>query len=360
MVALAAVALAGMDQKDELYKTVRIKNVEEILKDFKVFTFESNDPVHYQAGQYITLVDVSKGIEIRRSYSMTSTPGLDQDISVGVKRIPNGFFSRLLIDHAKAGDKLLTSGAGGRFILPEDMGAYSELFLFAAGSGITPIYSIIKQCLHFHPKLHITLVYSNHSETTSIFKSDLEQWSLQYKSRFSIEWLFSNSANLTSARLHRDLLMHIVNHIAPSTYKNALYYVCGPLSYMRMCTFVLQEMNVHPENIRKENFLIAQPRPPVLLPPDKDLHTALIHFRGTNYSIPVHYPDSILQAAKKAAVALPYSCETGRCANCIARCIRGNIWLSHNEVLTEKEMASGLTLTCVGHPVGGDVELVIE
>ena len=129
---------------------------------------------------------------------------------------------------------------------------------------------------------------------------------------------------------------------------------------MRMCTFVLNEMNVASENIRRENFLVAQPPPAVSLPPDRDTYTALIHFRGNNYSFAVHFPDSILQAAKKAAVALPYSCETGRCANCLARSIKGSIWLSHNEVLTEKEMANGLTLTCVGHPVGGDVELVIQ
>src|SRR6476620_9523957 len=142
-----------MPSEDELYKTIRIKEVKQIINDFKVFTFESNEPMLYQAGQYITLVDVSKGIEIRRSYSMTSCPGVDKDISIGVKRIPNGFFSRLLIDQARPGDELLTSGAGGRFILPTDIENYGELFLFAAGSGITPIYSIIKQCLHFYPKI---------------------------------------------------------------------------------------------------------------------------------------------------------------------------------------------------------------
>jgi ring-1,2-phenylacetyl-CoA epoxidase subunit PaaE len=129
---------------------------------------------------------------------------------------------------------------------------------------------------------------------------------------------------------------------------------------MRMCNFVLHEINVPTENIRRENFLIAQPPPVVSLPPDRDLHSARIHFRSNTYSIPVHYPDSILQAAKKLGLSLPYSCETGRCANCVARCINGKVWLSYNEVLTEKDIANGLTLTCVGHPVGGDVELAIE
>jgi ferredoxin len=129
---------------------------------------------------------------------------------------------------------------------------------------------------------------------------------------------------------------------------------------MRMCNFVLHEMNVPTESIRKENFLIAQPPPVVSLPPDRDVHTALIHFHSNTYSIPVHYPDSILRAAKKLGLILPYSCETGRCANCVARRLNGEVWLSNNEVLTEKDIANGLTLTCVGHPVRGDVELTIE
>jgi ferredoxin-NADP reductase len=345
---------------DELYKLIRIKEITEVARDFKLFTLDANEPIPYQAGQYITFVDISTGNEIRRSYSMTSCPGIDKEISIGVKRIPNGFFSRRLFDHAKCNDNLFTSGVGGRFILPANTASYTQLFLFAAGSGITPVYSILKHCLYFYPSLHVTLVYSNHSAFTTIFKKELETLAALFTDRLKIEWLFSNAANLTSARLYRDLLIRIVQTTAPSSYKNALYYVCGPLPYMRMCTFVLHEMNVPPENIRRENFLIAQPPPVVSLPPDRDTHTAFIHYRENSYSIPVHFPDSILQAAKKAAVILPYSCETGRCANCIARCIKGNIWLSHNEVITEKEMANGLTLTCVGHPVGGDVELVIE
>jgi ring-1,2-phenylacetyl-CoA epoxidase subunit PaaE len=78
------------------------------------------------------------------------------------------------------------------------------------------------------------------------------------------------------------------------------------------------------------------------------------------YKIEIRFPDSILQAGKKKGINLPYSCETGRCANCIAKCTKGNVWLSHNEVLTDSDLARGLTLTCVGHPQHGDVELVYE
>jgi len=348
-----------VDADSRQYQKIRIGKITEVLKDFKVFSFDSN-AIQYRAGQYLTLVHGNGANEIRRSYSMTTCPGFDKELSIGVKRVPNGFFSRMLIDHAMKGDELLTIGAAGRFVLPDQLKDDQHIFFFAAGSGITPIYSLIKECLYFHSHLEITLVYSNHTEATTIFKNELEVLQTEFSHRFQVVWLYSNTANLKAARLYRDFLIRLVTDLAPSTFKDSLYYLCGPLPYMRMCSFVLHEMNVPPENIRKENFLIAQPPPVVSLPPDRDLHSALIHFRGSTKSIPVHFPDSILQASKKIGLLLPYSCETGRCANCVARLIAGKIWLSHNEVLTEKDIASGLTLTCVGHPIGGDVELSID
>jgi ring-1,2-phenylacetyl-CoA epoxidase subunit PaaE len=86
----------------------------------------------------------------------------------------------------------------------------------------------------------------------------------------------------------------------------------------------------------------------------------IIQYAAETYQLKVQYPDSILQAAKKESISLPYSCEVGRCGNCAAKCIKGKVWLSYNEVLTEKDIQKGLTLTCVGHPVGGDVILKIQ
>ena len=125
-----------------------------------------------------------------------------------------------------------------------------------------------------------------------------------------------------------------------------------------MCTYTLREEKVPPENIRRETFLVHT-RPHQNFPPDKETHLAEISFDGKTYKFDVRYPDSILQAARKNGINLPYSCETGRCGNCAAQCLRGKVWLSYNEVLTEKDLLNGLTLTCVGHPVSGDVHLRI-
>src|SRR5882762_4753703 len=107
-----------------LYKTIRIKRITEEIKDFKIFSFEEDHNITYKAGQYLTLVYHSRNEEIRRSYSITSSPVLNEPLSIGVKRIENGFFSRQLVDTAKPGDELVTIGAGGLFTLPADISNY--------------------------------------------------------------------------------------------------------------------------------------------------------------------------------------------------------------------------------------------
>ena len=348
-----------MEQTPELYKPLRIQFIKEEVRDFKVFVFENANFIQYKAGQYITLIHSLRENQVRRSYSITYTPGLNEPLSIGVKRIPNGFFSRLLVDHAEAGDELLTSGSGGLFILPDNINAYQQIFFFAAGSGITPVYSLIKSALHFHSHLRIILIYSSPSPKTAIFRQEIRQLEEKFHDRFTVAWLFSNSPHLEGARLHRDALIGLVRNYAVASFQHLLFYVCGPLSYMRMCSFVLQEMDVPADNIKRENFLIAQPRPFQALPPDTQTHYAIIHFGTDTFEVPVEYPDSILNAARKRGIALPYSCETGRCGNCLAHCNSGTVWLSYNEVLTDKDLLKGLTLTCVGHPLNGDVDLTI-
>src|ERR1700730_7987648 len=244
-----------------LYKTIRVKEIKEPVKGFKLFVFENAHQVSYKAGQYLTLVtkaltnpdNSAEAREIRRSSSITSVPELNEPLSIGIKRIPNGFFSRLLVDHAESGDEFITTGTGGLFILPEDLRPYRQIFFFAAGSGITPVYALLKASVHLHSHLQVILVYSNRSQATTIFLEELNELQNQFPNRFKIEWLFSNTADLSKARLYRESLMEIVINNLAADHSETLYYICGPLSYMRMCTFVLQEMQVPPAKIKKEN-----------------------------------------------------------------------------------------------------------
>jgi ring-1,2-phenylacetyl-CoA epoxidase subunit PaaE len=126
-----------------------------------------------------------------------------------------------------------------------------------------------------------------------------------------------------------------------------------------MCVYTLQAIGVPGSNLKKENFVIHNVSHRQHLPPDKETHEVTIDFGKKNYSVSVDYPDSILKAAQKKGIQLPYSCEVGRCGNCVAKCVKGTVWHSYNEVLTDKDLEQGLILTCVGHPVGGDVKLTL-
>lgn len=348
-----------MNQQETPYHRLRIKEIREEAKDFKTFVFEDGHGIRYKAGQYLTLVRFENGEELRRSYSITSSPVLGEALSIGVKRVENGAFSRQLIDRTRPGDELLSTGSGGFFVLPDDAGRYKQFIFFAAGSGITPVLSLVKTALHALEHCRLVLVYSNASVEKAVYLKDLQALQQQFPHRFTLETLFSNAADLSRARLHRDLLLSYKEQFAGEGKSETLYYICGPESYMRLCTYTLQASGVDPSCIRKEHFYFTSQVRRDALPPDTKDHRALIRLGRTEYNIPVHYPDAILKAAKKEGLILPYSCEAGRCGNCVAKCIAGTVWHSYNEVLTEKELAQGLVLTCVGHPVGGDVTLEI-
>lgn len=342
-----------------LYHSLTITAIREEVPNFKTFVLEGEEPLHYKAGQYLTLVYTTGGEEVRRSYSIASAPALSEPLTIGVKRVENGFFSRLLVDKARVGDRLLTTGAGGRFTLPEEAHNYRQLFFFAAGSGITPIFSLIKTALHDHPHLHLVLIYSNASREKTIFREELEALAQQHPSRLHIEFLYSNAANLSKARLYRELLLQFLKSLSTAAAAQTLYYICGPEAYMRMVLYTLQGEGVLPENIRRENFVIERIRPPRAAPPETGPHEVALHLFGKDHRFTVQYPDTILSAARKQGLSMPYSCEVGRCGNCVARCTEGKVWLSYNEVLTEKELQNGLILTCVAHPIEGNVRVEI-
>lgn len=339
------------------YQSVTVAQVIEEVPDVKSFVFEETW-VDYKPGQYLTLVQNLNGEEIRRSYSISSTPANNEPLTICVKRVANGAISRMLIDDVVPGDKLITTGVGGFFVLPDDLFTYKQVFFLAAGVGITPIYSLLKTVLYQHRHLSVVLIYSNRSRASTIFYDELKALEENYAARFRTIFIESTSKNLLQAHLHRELLMTYVKAHTVAAFEQSLFYICGPEAYMRMCTYTLQEAHVPKENIRRENFSTHK-FSVASEPPDKDPHLVTVTHREEAYTIEVAYPDAILKAARKQGYILPYSCEAGRCGNCAAICKEGSVWMSYNEVLTEEELRKGWILTCTGFPVGGDVHLEI-
>jgi len=343
------------------YQAVIITSIREETPGVKTFTITYTDgsPITYAAGQFITFVFTHHGKEERRSFSISSCPATNEPLSFTVKRIDNGAYSRLLVDRAKVGDELYTTGAAGLFTLPEKEVNYEQVFFFAAGIGITPVFSLIKTVLITQPSQQVVLIYSNRSREDVVFYNELTALANHYPDRFKAEFLYSTSFDLSRARLSKALLPVLLKEYTHFSKEKLLFFICGPFSYMRMAILSLEEQGIHNEQIRKENFNTNDRVVLKAEPPDKGTHIATIKFNGKEYIFPVAYPDTILQAAKKHGLNLPYSCEVGRCGSCAAICTKGKVWLSYNEVLMDMDLKHGSILTCVGHPINGDVTIVI-
>lgn len=334
-------------------KVVRIQEESKQARTFWLEPLDDWNPV-YEAGQFLTLAFDTPYGEKRRSYSFSSSPATDTGLAITVKRLDNGEFSRFLVDSVKVGDVLRSTGIGGLFVLPDDRSSIQQYFFIAAGSGITPCFSLIKTLLHEGDRL-VTLIYSNRSPEDTIFYSQLQELQEAYPQRLNIKFLFRTQSGVYNSRLSSWLLGQLLDEYLQVTPEEAACYVCGPFDYMLTVQITL--LSRFPAGrIRKEDYS-SLPRKVRPQPPDTALHQAEIRIGGQQFSVPVQYPDTILDAAIKQGIQLPYSCRSGRCASCIATCHRGNVWMAYNEVLTDDEVAKGRILVCQSYPVGGDVEI---
>lgn len=341
------------------YQQLQIVQIIPEAKEVKTFVLQ---PINgwqpdYKPGQFVTLVFDTRHGEKRRSYSLSSSSAMNEALSITIKRVENGEFSRLLLSHANVGDVLSTSGITGFFLLPDDMDDTEQFFFLAAGSGITPCYSLIKTLLKTTEK-NIVLIYSNKNEADIIFKEQLHLLQKEYSEQFQIHFLISNKANIYQSRLSNWLLQQLLLRYLVVPKSKALFYLCGPFEYMQMITITLLNEGVAQKNIRKENFS-SLPRIIKPVPPETNPHLVSIHFQNQIHILTIQYPQTVLAAAKANDIALPYSCEAGRCGSCAATCINGKFWMAYNDVLMEDELAAGRILCCQAYPVGGDAEIIV-
>ncbi len=315
------------------------------------FTEISGKKINYNAGQFITLVFNHHNEEIRRSYSLSSSPD-EEFLSITVKRIANGEISRFLLTKVKHGDILNAVEPAGRFTIT-GFDKEKDIFLFSAGSGIVPIFSQLKFILKRPGKSRITLVYSNQNERTVLFKDEILELFVKHPARFRIVNMLSSEGN----RLNNQIVEQLVNDNVKFDLPGAEFYTCGPFTYMRMIRLTLLFMGIEPGQIRKENFVLETvpvTQSTINFPP----RNTRIHFNNETYDLVVGENQSILQAALQNNIQLPYSCRVGDCSTCAAICKSGKVEIVKNDVLTDADLAAGWILTCTGHPLTDDV--VIE
>ena len=308
----------------------------------------SRQPINYQAGQFVTLIFNHRNEEIRRSYSLSSSPDEDR-LAITIKRITNGEISRFMLSKMKPGDILNALAPAGRFTI-SNFEHEKDIVLFAGGSGITPIFSQIKYVLNRPGKSRLTLIYSNQDAKSILFKDELTELEAKNPDRFKLIHLLSSEAN----RLNPDKVEQLTRKIVQDNLASTEFYLCGPFSYMRMIRFDLVFMGVLPGQIRRENFVIetvSVTHTAINFPP----RNIKIKFRDELYDLVVGENQSILQAALQNGISLPYSCRNGVCSTCAAKCTAGTVQVIKNDVLTDADLADGWILTCTGHPVSDDV-----
>jgi ferredoxin-NADP reductase len=300
----------------------------------------------YRAGQFVTLRIVVDGSEELRSYSMSSAPGIDRDLQITVKRVAEGVVSNWILEHVRGGESLDVSAPAGAFVLPEGE-LTSDVAAFAAGSGITPIFSIVKSVLEATDR-HVRMVYANRNRSSVIFQDRLQSLEAQHPERLQITYNLDDLDGLVQPRVIADAL---------GSGLQSEFYVCGPKGFMDMVRTTLVWCGVRSNQLHVELF---SPDGEVAAPGPGSEAEVTVTLRGKTVTI-VHRPEwTLVQAARVAGLRPPTSCHLGQCGTCVAQVTEGRAQMANNQVLTAEEVADGWILTCQAKPVTPQISVVYE
>ncbi|WP_055562617.1 MULTISPECIES: ferredoxin--NADP reductase [Hymenobacter] len=333
-------------------------------------------PVASDPGQFLTLILPCGpgGKKERRAYSLSSTPAEAPRLSVTVKRVVGGLMSNYLLDTVRVGQQMEVMAPLGNFTLKTAPNSARSLVLVGAGSGVTPLMSMLKAVLREEPQSHVLLVYGNRNEESVIFRDQLRQLEQQYASRFQIEHVYSQpkgpiTAHQHTGRLNRTMLLRILEQRHSFPAAQAEYYLCGPDGMMMEAQSALELLGVPASRIRRESFVAAADATEAagshgdVSAAEDDgtivTRTVTVNYEGSEYQFSVEPNQTILEAALDLDIDLPYSCQAGLCTACRGKCLSGKVHLDEREGLSDSELNQGYVLTCVSHPLTSDVVIEI-
>ena len=330
-----------------------IKEVKRETKDSVSILFNVPEELKadytFVAGQYINLKLTLDGTEIRRAYSICSSPE-SGELRIAVKAVKDGAFSQFANTKLKAGDAIEVGKPEGKFTFEPQADRQKNYAAFAAGSGITPIMSILKSVLKNEPKSSFVLVYGNKTPEETIFHQELHDLQLQYVGRLFVHYVFSQAKveNALFGRIEKSSVNFVLNNKHKELAFDK-YYLCGPEEMITIVSGVLKEHNVKETAIKFELFTTSCKENKI----EQSLegHTTItIMVDDEETTFEMSQKQTVLDAALKKGIDAPYSCQGGICSSCLARVTSGTAEMTKNSILTDKEIASGLILTCQAHP----------
>lgn len=309
---------------------------------------ELKEAYTFIAGQYITIKSTLDNREIRRAYSICASPNSNQ-IKVAVKAVDHGTFSTYATTKLKEDTFLEVSEPEGKFILEPQAG--KNYIAFAAGSGITPVLSMVKTVLENELTSTITLVFGNKKAESTIFYEELNELAEKYPTQLNLHYVFSQEVRTNSkfGRIDKGHINYFVKNIHKDISFNSAY-LCGPEAMIQTVSETLQENGFDKENIYFELFTasISEEEAQLNIPDGKSEVKVLLD--DEEHAFMMEKTDTILAASLRNKLDAPYSCQGGVCSSCIAKVTEGKAVMTKNSILTDDELEEGLVLTCQAHP----------
>jgi len=340
---------------------------------------ELRDLFTYKQGQYLTLRLHLDGHELRRSYSMSSSP-LENRLAVTVKKVSGGKTSTYLHDKAQVGDTLEIAAPAGRFFNELNPDKRRTYYLFAGGSGITPLMSIIRTTLESEPMSAIFLLYGSRNEESIIFRDELDRLSERYTGQLHVEHVlsqprkestggglfgvFKKSTSNWQGKIGRitgrTANEFLDENLAHGPESDCIYFICGPGDMADSIKASLLSREIPAKQVHTEHFVNATHVPGEIAEGGSGERRVIVHLKGERIELPVPDGATILDVLVKAKYDPPYSCTAGACSTCMAKLVNGKVKMDACYALDDEEVKAGYILTCQSHPETDVVELTYD
>lgn len=312
-----------------------------------VFTIPAEEQASFafQAGQYVTLKATIDGAEVRRAYSICSSPA-SGTLKVAVKAVPNGVFSTYATTKLKAGDLLEVSAPEGKFVLQPAGG--KRYLGIAAGSGITPVLSMVKATLE-DSEASFTLIYGNKTVEDTIFYQEINELQVKYANRFTVDYVYSRARveGSLNGRVDQGHINYLLKKYGEAANFDAAF-LCGPEEMIKIASSTLETSGIPAGNIHYELFTASTSNDTEGVKDGESQVKILLDDEEASFTM--KQTDTILAASLRNKLDAPYSCQGGVCSSCIAKVTEGKAVMTKNSILTDEELEEGLILTCVSHP----------
>jgi ring-1,2-phenylacetyl-CoA epoxidase subunit PaaE len=317
---------------------------------------------YFKAGQNITIKFFAGGEEIRRSYSICSAP-FEDELRIAIRKIENGVFSTYANDTLREGDTLEVLAPTGFFTTETDPAYGKSYFFFAAGSGITPVISIIKTILFAEPKSNISLFYGNRIVASIMFKEELESLKDEFIDRLLVTYILSREATnvpLNNGRIDEDKCKQLAKI---HDFQNGdAFFICGPENMIYTVKDFLESEGIEQNRIHFELFTTPKRKPRQVVSTvnngKKSAFEITVKTDGRLFTFMMADQNaSILEAGLAHGLELPFSCKGGVCCTCKSKLIEGKVEMEENFGLEPDELDAGFILTCQSHPITGKVKI---